>query len=263
MSRRTGVAVLAATFLAVTGAAVVPTPAQAVTPTCFGRAATIVGTGSSETIRGTSGPDVIVGRGGSDTIDGRGGDDWICDPSGPNDLNSLHGGAGDDHVRGAMELEGGPGDDVLIVDGTAGSTVHVVGGTGADTLRAPVLKALFVPGPGRDLVVGNDIPDDEVSYRSSGYAVQVDLAAGVAVGQGRDTLKRVDWATGSRYGDLLRGTGGPNGLTGLRGGDTLKGRGGADFLTGGQGADLLDGGAGDDYCDGGLLDEITLCEHGS
>ena len=38
---------------------------------------------------------------------------------------------------------------------------------------------------------------------------------------------------------------------------------GADFLTGGQDADLLDGGAGDDYCDGGLLDEITLCEHGS
>lgn len=263
MRRRTGMAVLAATLLTVTGTAVVPTPAQAATPTCFGRAATIVGTGSSETIRGTSGPDVIVGRGGSDTIEGRGGDDWICDPSGPKDLNSLHGGPGDDHLRGAMELEGGPGDDVLVVDGTAGSSVQVAGGTGADILRAPVLKALFVPGPGRDRVVGNDVPNDEVSYRSSGYAVRVDLAKGVALGQGRDTLEGVDWVTGSRYGDLLRGSGGPNGLTGLGGGDTLKGRGGDDFLTGGPGADLLDGGAGDDYCDGGRLDEVTLCEHGS
>lgn len=247
---------------ATTGA--VPTPAQAVTtPTCFGRDATIVGTRASETIRGTNGADVIVGGGGSDTIDGRGGDDWICDPSGRNNLNSLTGGAGDDHLRGAMELVGGPGDDVVIVAGTAGSSIYVAGGVGDDVLRAPVLKALFVPGPGRDRVVGNGIPNDEVSYRTSGYAVLVDLAKGVARGQGRDTLKRVDWATGSRFGDTLLGDNGPNGLSGLGGGDTLKGRGGDDTLTGGAGADLLNGGLGDDYCDAGALDQISLCELGS
>lgn len=239
-----------------------PPRAEAATATCFGRAATIVGTGGSETIRGTSGSDVIVGGGGSDTIDGRGGDDWICDPSGRNDLNSLRGGGGADHLRGALELVGGPGDDVLVVAGTAGSTIHVAGGSGDDRLRAPVLKAIFVPGPGRDVVVGNDAPNDEVSYRTSGYAVRVDLATGVGVGQGRDSLKRVNWVTGSRYGDILLGDAAANGLSGRGGGDTLKGRRGDDVLTGGPGADLLDGGAGRDICDAGRLDQVDLCEVG-
>jgi len=205
---------------------------------------------------------VIVGGGGSDTIDGRGGDDRICDPSGRHDVNSLHGGGGADHLRGAMELVGGPGDDVLIVAGTAGSTIYVAGGRGDDTLRAPVLKAIFVPGPGRDRVVGNDAPNDEVSYRTSGYAVRVDLATGVGLGQGRDFLKRVNRVTGSRYGDILLGDAADNGLIGLGGGDTLMGRRGDDFLTGGPGADLLDGGAGHDICDAGPLDQVHLCEHG-
>jgi len=160
-------------------------------------------------------------------------------------------------------VDGLLGGDVVIVAGTAGSSIYVAGGVGDDVLRAPVLKALFVPGPGRDRVVGNSMPNDEVSYRTSGYAVLVDLAKGVARGQGRDTLKRVNWATGSRFGDTLLGDDGPNGLIGLGGGDTLKGRGGDDFLTGGADADLLNGGPGDDYCDVGELDQSRLCEHGA
>ncbi|GCD90905.1 calcium-binding protein [Nocardioides sp. LS1] len=232
-------------------------------PMCFGSAATIVGTGASETINGTPGPDVIVGGDGNDTINGLGGDDRICDPSGSNNVNLLRGGPGDDRLLGSASLHGGAGNDVLVVAGTVGSTVLVDGGTGNDTLRAPVLKALFTPGPGRDRVSGNSVPNDEVSYRRSTRGVVVDLATGVATGQGRDRITNVDWVTGSRYPDVLRGDGASNGLSGLRGEDILTGRGAQDFLIGGPGADTMNGGSGQDYCDGGVSDRRISCEHHS
>jgi Ca2+-binding RTX toxin-like protein len=236
--------------------------ARRAAPICFGSAATIVGTGASETINGTRGPDVIVGGGGNDTINGLGGDDRICDPSGPNNVNLLRGGPGDDRLRGSASLYGGDGDDVLEVAGTVGSTVLVDGGAGNDTLRAPVLKAVFVPGPGRDRVTGNSVvPNDEVSYRRSLHGVVVDLATGIATGQGRDRITKVSWVTGSRHADLLRGNGASNGLAGLRGNDVLAGRGGQDFLRGGRGADTMNGGPGQDYCDGGVSDRRVSCEN--
>jgi hypothetical protein len=82
-------------------------------PTCFGQAATIVGTALNNTINGTAGRDVIVGLGGADTINGNGGDDLICGGDGP-DL--IRGGDGADQIDGGAspdDLNGGNGDDFL------------------------------------------------------------------------------------------------------------------------------------------------------
>src|SRR5262249_61789201 len=69
--------------------------------TCFGAAATIVGTQGDDQIIGTPGPDVIVTLGGGDSVIGLGGDDRICLGDG-NDI--VLPGAGNDMI------DGGPGD---------------------------------------------------------------------------------------------------------------------------------------------------------
>ena len=82
-------------------------------PTCFGQAATIVGTALNNVINGTAGRDVIVGLGGADTINGLGGDDLICGGDGPDVIN---GGDGADRIDGGAspdDLNGGRGDDFL------------------------------------------------------------------------------------------------------------------------------------------------------
>ena len=72
-------------------------PERAVaTPTCFGVAATIVGTSGRDHLTGTPDRDVIAGLGGRDVIDGRGGDDVIC---GGNGGDLLRGDGGGLHSR--------------------------------------------------------------------------------------------------------------------------------------------------------------------
>jgi Ca2+-binding RTX toxin-like protein len=115
---------LVATLAAVVGLA------QAAVPTCFGEAATIVGTADADALAGTSGPDVIVGREGDDVIDGRGGNDVLCGGTG---ADVLVGSAGTD------ALLGGPDDDVL--NGGFGNDTPS-GGRGTDTcLQGPGIGA--------------------------------------------------------------------------------------------------------------------------
>jgi len=70
-------------------------------PRCFGRQATITGSGL---INGTEGDDVIVGSDGADTLVGSGGNDLLCGLGG---IDRLRAGLGDDR------LDGGEGNDVL------------------------------------------------------------------------------------------------------------------------------------------------------
>jgi hypothetical protein len=120
----------------------VPQDAQAVTPTCLGVAATIVGTSGNDTLTGTAGADVIAGLGGMDVIKGVGGADRLCG-GGAND--SIYGGLGNDR------LAGGTGDDQL----------H--GGLGTDTVDG---------GPGLDLCAGeSQVACDEFTEgNASGWA---------------------------------------------------------------------------------------------
>ena len=120
-----GALAMLATVLAVTA----PVSAQA-TPTCNGRAATIVGTEGNDRIEGTEGNDVIVGLGGFDVIFGRGGNDTICGGRG---TDVIKGGRGNDYIEGNE------------------SNDRLIGGSGRDTMNG---------GPGRDRVFGGNGPDD-------------------------------------------------------------------------------------------------------
>ena len=92
-------------------AALNPAVAEAgVTPTCFGKVATIVGSGGETRVDGTAGPDVIVSRWDDQVIHGQGGNDLLCGHA------DIHGGPGNDRIRvqsekaflDASSLYGGP-----------------------------------------------------------------------------------------------------------------------------------------------------------
>ena len=84
---------------------------DALTGSCAGSTATIVGTGRPDKLRGTNGDDVIAAGGGNDKVLGRKGDDLVCGAAG---ADVLRGKGGGDVLRG------GAGDDVL--QGGAGTT---------------------------------------------------------------------------------------------------------------------------------------------
>ena len=87
---------------------------------------------------------------------------------------------------------------------------------------------------------------DRIDLSRSPKRVVVHLAGGTADGEGHDVLDKIENATGSRYGDRIKGTPAPNGLYGGAGAEVLISGGGNDFLDGGDGGDTLNAGAGDD-----------------
>ena len=174
---------------------------------CRGTAATRVGTDGADTLWGTAGDDVIHGMGGNDIIYGMGGADLIC------------GGSGDDLIQGKA------GDDRLY------------GGAGNDRLNG---------GAGNDGIDGGSGRDQAVFYAAPNGA-NVNLIAGIASGQGSDTLTRIEDVMGSPHSDTIVGDNHRNVLSGLPGDDTLNGRGGLDTLIGSQDDDTLNGGVGDDH----------------
>jgi Ca2+-binding RTX toxin-like protein len=113
--------------------------ADAATPTCMGKRATIVGTAGKDILRGTKRADVIVAKGGSDVIKGRGGNDLICAGGGNDEVtggggaDKVLGGAGNDTITGGYGKDRllGQGGDDLISGGAANDTIN--GGTGIDT----------------------------------------------------------------------------------------------------------------------------------
>ena len=105
------VALAAAVFLTMGTASLAAPTAFASTPTCMGKAATIVS--NDRLIVGTSGRDVIIvngagahevrARGGNDLVCGSGGDDTIVGGAGSDDVNA---GGGDDEVLGGDGSDG-------------------------------------------------------------------------------------------------------------------------------------------------------------
>lgn len=153
-ARRTAVSVLSGGLLL--AAIAFPATAAAVTPTCNGVGATIVGQPGQATVRGTQGPDVIVALEPGVRVDGRGGDDIICTDVGDNIVN---GGAGNDYVfsgPGNDTVDGGSGDDA-IWGGPGDDTL--LGGTGNDTVLDEEGNNLISVGAGDDWVVAG--PGDD------------------------------------------------------------------------------------------------------
>jgi len=103
---------------------------------------------------------------------------------------------------------------------------------------------------GDDVIVGGP-GIDGIDLSRSSKRVVVDLARGTADGEGHDVLHKIENATGSQYGDRIKGTPGANGLYGGAGADVLISGAGNDFLDGGDGGDTLNAGTGDDQVYGG------------
>ena len=172
-------------------------------PDCLGQTPTIVGTAASDDIEGTPDRDVIAGLGARDFIQAGDGDDIICGDRGD---DILVGQTGDD------ALHGGRGVDVLWGDETC----------------------CFSPSPGNDRLDGGP-GSNWAAFQGAPDALRVDLAAGVATGEGDDTLIRISNVIGRIDGlNTLLGNGDTNYLAGgdFQGDDTLTGRGRSDVLDG-------------------------------
>ncbi|MEM7288471.1 MAG: hypothetical protein AAF480_19165 [Actinomycetota bacterium] len=151
-----------------------PSDTPGETPTCQGRAATIVARPGIPTV-GTDGPDVIVGTSGPDEIRGRAGDDVICGRGG---RDIIHGNEGDDTIhpgKGRDTVRAGKGDDRVLASsggdtiwgqtgrddirgGTGGDNIR--GGSGADVIRGGKGADRLRGGSGGDTVAGNSGVDD-------------------------------------------------------------------------------------------------------
>lgn len=253
-------------------AALFPATAAQAAPRCFGRIATIVGTGGNDKLVGTRGPDVIVGRGGTDHIYGRGGRDRICGGSGEDRLygggghDRVHAGLGDESGRGSWlyggrgndrllgsrfgdgeRIYGGPGNDLLrAFDCYDIYTDELFGGPGDDVLQQEAGDAWLAPGLGDDEVDGGShergdghrSPDrtrDHLDLSDAPGPLHVDLGAGTVSGQGNDRVDNVEVVLGGAFDDRLIGGGSftvPETFYGMAGSDILAGGGGIDNLFG-------------------------------
>ena len=139
-------------------------------------------------------------------------------------------------------VDGGPGDDQIVV---AGPPSQLLGGPGAD-----LLDARLAPGTGisyADHTAGvtvrlNDLPDDGAADEGDNVLGSL---GGIQGGSGNDTLESGSDAAG------LAGGAGDDTLVGSPEGESLIGQEGNDELAGGGGNDSLEGGAGSDRLSGG------------
>ena len=206
--------------------------AAAAETTCDGKVPTIVAV-PGEPTTGTAGDDVILGTYARDFIDGGAGNDTIC---GLGNADTLTGGPGDDRLFGGL-------DDYYVPD---------------DGYMGDIL----VPGPGDDFIDLGDDPAsatvdyvdrlavyDRVSHADAPGPVTVDLSAGIATGEGTDTIVVPAYSggiIGSAYDDDLVGTSGPDRIQGGDGDDCIRGKGGDDDIEPGKGDDIVRGNTGDD-----------------
>jgi Ca2+-binding RTX toxin-like protein len=253
---------------------------------------TIEGTPSDERLEGTDGRDVIHSLAGDDEIRGVGKRDVVCAGGGADVVTGVRArgfdaplidlGSGDDQMRGwSRNVRAGAGDDTLILSaGGAGGVVHPGLGDDAVRVQNPQPQAFF---------------NTCVVYRRAVRPVIVNLRKRTGHGQGQDRLHGVRCIEGSRFADVLVGSGGNewlqagggddrmyagaghdlvddygggDGLMALGAGrDQANGYGGADTVYGGPGEDMIVGAGGADRLFGGRGDDRVYgtyyCDLGS
>ncbi|MEJ6020725.1 calcium-binding protein [Ramlibacter sp. PS4R-6] len=212
---------------------------EAVRGSIFNDTLTGSDSGSFESFEGRDGNDTMDGKGGTDRADyftstvgvivnlgtgsaqdGWGGTDTLLN------IEQVRGSrdANDTLIGNAVSnrLEGQGGDDSL--DGADGFDT-LVGGNGNDQLLG---------GNGDDWVAGNAGNDSMVGGAGFDWAdyvgafgpVQVNLATGVATGDGNDTLSGFEAARGTGLDDVLTGGSADESFVGGLGNDTINGGGG-------------------------------------
>lgn len=224
---------------------------------------TITGNSAANVLNGGDGNDTIVGGTGDDTLTGGAGtgdtvsfadrtnpeDDVTVDlttnaatgPAGEADtlatFENATGGAGDDTLTGSTEantLDGGAGDDNLVVDaaeGTNNADVYI-GGAGTADMLSYALRTGTTAANNHTITL-DDVANDGVS------------------GEGDNVRSSIEQVTGGSAADTITGSDGADILVGGPGADTLNGGAGVDELLGGTGNDTLNGGADADVIDGG------------
>jgi Ca2+-binding RTX toxin-like protein len=195
---------------------------------------------SIETVGGSPFDDQLTGGPGSDSLFGFGGNDTIAGAGG-NDI--LEGGAGNDTaaydkspagvaVNLATGKASGEGSDSLsgfeTVRGSAFAD-KLTGGLGNDWLLGLAGNDTLIGGAGSDHLDGG-AGIDTLSYEAAPGGVNVNLAAGNALGDGNDSLAGFEILRGSKFADSIVG-GSAN--------ETIFGLGGNDKLDGGAGSDTL------------------------
>jgi Ca2+-binding RTX toxin-like protein len=210
---------------------------------------------------GGAGKDIIVRTAGVSTVEniqGSPGDDVII---GDGSVNALDGRQGNDAIYGAGgndNVIGNVGDDYLA--GNADDDT-LLGGAGADQLYGDDGKDKLTPGLGDDLLDGGGGASDMLDYNEAAVTfVHVDLSAGTSTGSGTDTiaLSTVENVTGTLGDDEIYGDAGANYLSGLAGNDLLVGGDGPDTLIGLGGNDQHDGGDGNDLAQPGEGADIVI-----
>lgn len=189
----------------------------------------------------TAGDDVIIGSlTGSNLIWGDG-----------RTATTIAADCGDDRITGGNAADTIYG-DIQAVEGSTELHTNghdlISGGGGNDTIEGQVGNDTIDGGRGNDSLNGGSGAGEinTVVFDTINAAVFVDLAGGIAFGQGGDTLAFFRNVIGSTRADTIGGDGASNQLTGGGGNDTLNGRAGNDTLNGGGGTDSLVGGLGHD-----------------
>lgn len=205
----------------------------------------------SASLTGTGGGDVLQGTLATSLIDGAGGNDWIeARAFGA----EVRGGTGNDTISVSSEavgatLDGGAGNDLIVGEA---EDLLLLGGAGADTMRAMDARATLEGGTGNDLY---DVGDSSATLvEAAGAGIDTVLTRfDFTLGENFEHLSQRDeyglnWrATGNELNNRITGGRfGSSNMFGADGNDTLIGGYANDTLNGGSGSDLLVGGRGDD-----------------
>ena len=220
---------------------------------------TLNGGPGNDTLNGGPGNDVLSGAAGDDTLipglgqdelqGGPGQDTWDAD-SAAQDVavdvgEGVATGLGRDTLADVENVKGGLGDDILIGDAAANT---ISGGPGNDLISAGAGDDTIIEGAGDDTVDAGK-GTDTLDARAAVAGQSINLATGVASGQGSDSLSGFENVLGGPGDDTLTGDTGPNFLSGGSGDDTIVGGAGDDTIAGGSGDDTIAGGAGSDEFD--------------
>lgn len=217
---------------------------------------------------GVAGDSFIVDNSGSDTavtedwgasgVDLNGDGDLDVVLAGTENFTALASGEGDTINAGGSTATGAAfASDITITGGAGDDTL--TGGAGNDTLTGGAGDDTIAGGLGDDSLDGGLAGEDAVDYSGSATAVNVNLLAGLASGEGVDTLTGFEDIIGSALGDTLTGDTFDNVITPGAGDDKVSGGDGSDTVdysdataavtvdlsagteTGGSGNDTLSG----------------------
>jgi Ca2+-binding RTX toxin-like protein len=188
------------------------------------------GEGNDQAVSGGAGNDQLLGEGGDDVIRGGEGND-IEDGGTGNDRVGYSPGVSNDDDTGADKLNGGPGDDRLLLDGHSGGMNITLDGVANDG------------SPGEGDNVGSDF--EQIDGTNS---------ADVFTGSGGH-----DQFSGGQGDDEIHGGGGDDDLYGGSGDDRVYGDAGNDKVQGANGSDIVDGGPGQDQMSGDIASCSFSC----